>query len=1105
MTIPRTIVYEIGDLLPLPDSVLRPTLSDFSGQVNSFEDVYGAELLSGALFPSTQLYGHDVVFSVTDTDTVEWAAGTLKLSSGQEFTILAGNTGTMSAKTYIYFDKRASQTTFQVTTSFDASVGANKILIAVAENGTTTATFQVFGGAGGTNIVVNSITATSGTIGGFDIGADYVRDAANTMGLASTVSGSDDVRFWAGASFANRATAAFRVTEAGAVTASSISITGGSISGTTTVGVGNVNIAARGWTQTSVFSVTDADTVAWASGTFTSADGTSYSIGAGNTGNMAAATYIYLDTAVSTTAYQTTTTATTAVGAGKVLIAKAQNGTGEATFQVFGGIGGQNIDALSIVANSITANELSTSITYAGTIIVSTGGNIRSGQTAYNTGTGWFLGNDGGTPKFSIGSSTGDRLTWDGTELAVFGTFNIGGQVKTVDTFAEIQTALDAVSAAGGGTVYLESGTYTFTTDISVPAGVKLSGVARDAVILDVDAYTLKLTGSDAYSTGTVTINDGDTTVVGSGTTWTSAMVGREILLNGFYYEITARTDNTHITIAGGYAGPNLAGASYVLATVNHNPEINRLTVIGGTGAGVTCIYCFEPNINDVVVTGCTTGIDMDYTVYPLLFTTCEENGVNANLNYVFGFEARFSAFDYSTSGAGLVLTNSGNATFFDSSATGNTGNGVSITSCSNIAFLSTTWGTNGGHGVEMISGNTDLQFVAANPIGNTGDGYKLTATSDRVSISTCSITDNGGYGVNIAASTCDNNTIVAPSFSGNTSGTISDSGADTVIIAESDSPYISLSTYASVTGATNPVPMYVTTGGYADIGDANVSGKQKFFGFTNETVSGLPAVLNTDNTTTSGGTLTCNAGDDRLLIVNISYRRNGSDITFPSGITWGATNLINIDNDFSSGGANRYGQSTWYAVIGSSGSNQGQTITVTGDAYNDRAITYTILENVNQSTPFGNTGNQSTGASTTPSNTITTTIPNSLVVYCLHSSTQTVSSYNDGMTTLQTHAGGTGNRQYIATVQWNTIGSNAFDCTLASGTSWVAMALEILGIPATVNLRTGGQQTGFTGLTIGAPYYLSDTAGTISTTPGTTTVLLGKASSATALLVIQS
>src|SRR3990167_10432725 len=48
------------------------------------------------------------------------------------------------------------------------------------------------------------ITATSGSIGGFSIGADYLRDVANSFGLASTVSGGDDVRFWAGAAFADR-------------------------------------------------------------------------------------------------------------------------------------------------------------------------------------------------------------------------------------------------------------------------------------------------------------------------------------------------------------------------------------------------------------------------------------------------------------------------------------------------------------------------------------------------------------------------------------------------------------------------------------------------------------------------------------------------------------------------------------------------------------------------------------------------------------------------------------------------------------------------------------------------------------------------------------
>lgn len=84
-------------------------------------------------------------------------------------------------------------------------------------SGNLTATSATLSGA---------ITATSGAVGGFSIGADYVRDAANSFGLASTVTGGDDVRFWAGNTFANRATAPFRLTEAGALVATSATITG---------------------------------------------------------------------------------------------------------------------------------------------------------------------------------------------------------------------------------------------------------------------------------------------------------------------------------------------------------------------------------------------------------------------------------------------------------------------------------------------------------------------------------------------------------------------------------------------------------------------------------------------------------------------------------------------------------------------------------------------------------------------------------------------------------------------------------------------------------------------------------------------------------------
>ncbi|WP_374335141.1 phage tail protein [Methyloversatilis sp.] len=58
------------------------------------------------------------------------------------------------------------------------------------------------------------------------------------------------------------------------------------------------------------------------------------------------------------------------------------------------------------------ALERGTSITSGG-ITFNAGGAIKGGQTAFNVGTGWFLGYEGGFYKFSVGSGSGNRLTFD--------------------------------------------------------------------------------------------------------------------------------------------------------------------------------------------------------------------------------------------------------------------------------------------------------------------------------------------------------------------------------------------------------------------------------------------------------------------------------------------------------------------------------------------------------------------------------------------------------------------------------------------------------------------------------------------------------------------
>lgn len=61
-------------------------------------------------------------------------------------------------------------------------------------------------------------------------------------------------------------------------------------------------------------------------------------------------------------------------------------------------------------------------------------GHIRGGQTAYNTGPGFWMGYDSGLYKYSIGDPSSNALTWDGSTLTVSGTITAVGTFRTSDT-----------------------------------------------------------------------------------------------------------------------------------------------------------------------------------------------------------------------------------------------------------------------------------------------------------------------------------------------------------------------------------------------------------------------------------------------------------------------------------------------------------------------------------------------------------------------------------------------------------------------------------------------------------------------------------------------
>lgn len=309
-----------------------------------------------------------------------------------------------------------------------------------------------------------------------------------------------------------------------------------------TPGTVALDIANWGWTQSCVFSSSDADTVAWTSGTFTSADGTTvYSIGASNTGNMVALTYVYLDIAVSTTAYQLTTNVNTPVGVGKVLIAVCQNGSATATFntvqahQIVGdNIIANTINATKITAGSITATQINASYVYAGT--------LNASQINAGTLTGIVIQTQ----------SSGQRVVLTST-LAQF--FNSSG-TEIVDTYADsnsylikgIQSASSIVLDAGS------SGSVVFRNNATSNAIINASGFAP-SVSGGLDLGNISFKWNDLWLTGQQVYQGIDQPVVYfgycSGTTISTTNAGSFTLTNPSTgkYTITHNFGTTNYTV----------------------------------------------------------------------------------------------------------------------------------------------------------------------------------------------------------------------------------------------------------------------------------------------------------------------------------------------------------------------------------------------------------------------------------------------------------------------------------------------------------------------------------------------------------------------------
>jgi hypothetical protein len=372
-----------------------------------------------------------------------------------------------------------------------------------------------------------------------------------------------------------------------------------------------------------------------------------------------------------------------------------------------------------------------------------------------------------------------------GTQLLNLGR---GGRVLSILPGDDFQKAVNYLHVLGGGTVFLGGGQHNWRFNPTLYSNIAVKGDNVGTVVdFGGGAYQFQIVGSNPYSTGTLAVSSGATSVVGTGTAWTAAMIGRSILIQDLWYEITAVTDTTHLTIGSTFAGTVLSGATYVIADIIESVSISGITVQNSSVALIKARYFDDLVLEDVFFSAGAAALDADDSsglqVLGCFGDSCIEGFNLANCRY--GAFNNSSAFNI-TGGNALTLTNCSNWSSLGLSFEQVVGQGISLDGTTDFTLDSITCKNITGKGIEFVANCNTISLLNATVRYCSSDGVKLTASSDGIAIYGCAFDNNTGYGVNIAAATCDNNEIEGNVFSSNTAGDINDLGTLTIKVGNS-------------------------------------------------------------------------------------------------------------------------------------------------------------------------------------------------------------------------------------------------------------------------------------------------------------------------------
>jgi hypothetical protein len=301
--------------------------------------------------------------------------------------------------------------------------------------------------------------------------------------------------------------------------------------------------------------------------------------------------------------------------------------------------------------------DTSGNLSLVGSLDIGTAGSLSSGATAYGTGTGYWLDYNGGTPRFRVGTTAGNRLSWDGTDLTLASanlTIDANGvYIVPTTTYQAARSfgwtvsggvmGLAGATGTGGAPVrtlgiqnYLTSGSapitqvYLYASSDSagvIGSSMVLWGLDASNTVADLTADIVRVSGSGGTGVFQIGPNPyADSTTVFSvnmvtGVTTIAPVTGTNPAYAAFTNtggtSFVGNDDSTAATFAlgGNYAftlyggtagGTNIAaanGAGVIRFFSGGASERMRLSAAGGFGIGTTT----DPGAGGLIVNGNTT------------------------------------------------------------------------------------------------------------------------------------------------------------------------------------------------------------------------------------------------------------------------------------------------------------------------------------------------------------------------------------------------------------------------------------------------------------------------------------------------------------------